>query len=73
MGWCDDNTTSDGKGCWTGRAGRGLFDELVRECGGMCTTEGTLDQCGDGVVALCMSEELGGGKKTHSVLDAVAP
>jgi hypothetical protein len=29
----------------------------------MCATEGTLDQCGGGVIALCMSEELGGGEE----------
>ena len=50
-----------------------MFDELEWAGAGICTTEDALDQAGGGVAALHVLEELGGGKKTHSVLDGDAP
>ena len=50
-----------------------MFGELVRVGAGMCTAEGALDQAGGGVAVVRALEELGGGKKTHSVFDGDAP
>ncbi len=50
-----------------------MFGELVRAGIGIRAAEGALDQTGCGVAVLRVLEELGGGKKTHSVFDGDAP